>query len=181
LILIKFVANATLSAGMSEGYHGLNSNLRAARGLGMSDEKPRDPLEDPEYLRDESHRLNKIVRVLSDPEVKKELASHSLYLAQRAEALSRIAEDPAIIRMNIERYRSILESGADHGEEHTIQVLLNQAEQSLEAHGSLRELAAWYRSFAERAGNPTIWEARLLMAEDLEAEADRIQRRNAAD
>jgi hypothetical protein len=25
----------------------------------------------------------------------------------------------------------------------------------------LRELAAWYREFAERAGNPSIWEARL--------------------
>jgi hypothetical protein len=25
----------------------------------------------------------------------------------------------------------------------------------------LRELAAWYREFAERAGNPAIWEARL--------------------
>jgi len=24
----------------------------------------------------------------------------------------------------------------------------------------LRELAAWYREFAERAGNPAIWEAR---------------------
>jgi len=26
-------------------------------------------------------------------------------------------------------------------------------------HRRLRELAAWYREFAERAGNPTIWEA----------------------
>jgi hypothetical protein len=25
----------------------------------------------------------------------------------------------------------------------------------------LRKLAAWYCEFAERAGNPTIWEARL--------------------
>ena len=40
---------------------------------------------------------------------------------------------------------------------------------------ALRELAAWYRGFAERAGNPTIWEARLRTAEDLEAEADRIE------
>ena len=40
----------------------------------------------------------------------------------------------------------------------------------------LRELAAWYREFAERAGNPTIWEARLRMAEELDAEADHIDR-----
>jgi hypothetical protein len=42
----------------------------------------------------------------------------------------------------------------------------------------LRELAAWYRSFAERAENPTIWEARLRTAEALEADVERIERRN---
>jgi hypothetical protein len=35
----------------------------------------------------------------------------------------------------------------------------------------LRELAAWYRKFAECAGNPVIWESRVLLAEDLEREA----------
>jgi hypothetical protein len=44
----------------------------------------------------------------------------------------------------------------------------------------LRELAAWYREFAERTGNPSIWEARLRMAEDLEQEAARLERRQAA-
>ena len=39
----------------------------------------------------------------------------------------------------------------------------------------LRALASWYRQFAERTGNPLIWEARLLMAEDLDQEADRIE------
>jgi hypothetical protein len=39
----------------------------------------------------------------------------------------------------------------------------------------LRELAAWYREFAERAGNPAIWEARLRTAKDLEAEAKRLE------
>jgi hypothetical protein len=34
----------------------------------------------------------------------------------------------------------------------------------------LWELAAWYREFAERAGNPWVWEARLKLAEDLERE-----------
>jgi hypothetical protein len=38
----------------------------------------------------------------------------------------------------------------------------------------LRELAIWYRQFAERAGSSVIWEARLRMAEDLEIEADRL-------
>jgi len=39
----------------------------------------------------------------------------------------------------------------------------------------LRELALWYRVFAERAGNPAIWEARFRMAEELEREADQLQ------
>jgi hypothetical protein len=39
----------------------------------------------------------------------------------------------------------------------------------------LRELASWYREFAERAGED-IRQARLLMAEDLEREADLLSR-----
>ena len=39
----------------------------------------------------------------------------------------------------------------------------------------LRELARWYRDFAERAGSPNIWERRVHTAEDLEAEACRIE------
>jgi hypothetical protein len=40
----------------------------------------------------------------------------------------------------------------------------------------LRELAAWYREFAEKTGNPAIWEARLRMAEDLEREAADLEK-----
>jgi hypothetical protein len=40
-----------------------------------------------------------------------------------------------------------------------------------EGSSKLRELASWYREFAERAGNPAIWEARIRTAEDLEREA----------
>jgi hypothetical protein len=40
---------------------------------------------------------------------------------------------------------------------------------------ALRKLAAWYRQFAERAGNPAIWEMRLGTAEWLEAEAARVE------
>jgi hypothetical protein len=38
----------------------------------------------------------------------------------------------------------------------------------------LRKLAAWYRTFADRAGDPVIWEARLKTAEELEREADQL-------
>lgn len=44
----------------------------------------------------------------------------------------------------------------------------------------LQELAAWYREFAESAGNPAIWESRLRMAEDLEQEADHMLRDESA-
>ena len=40
----------------------------------------------------------------------------------------------------------------------------------------LRELACWYRGLAERTANPTIWDARLRTAEDLETEAARLER-----
>jgi hypothetical protein len=39
----------------------------------------------------------------------------------------------------------------------------------------LRELAAWYLTFATRAANPVIWESRLLTAEDLDVEARRLE------
>ena len=39
----------------------------------------------------------------------------------------------------------------------------------------LREVAAWYREFAEKTGNPAIWEARLRTAEELEKEAARLE------
>jgi hypothetical protein len=40
----------------------------------------------------------------------------------------------------------------------------------------LRELAAWYRELAERTANSAIWDSRLRMAEDLELEAQRVER-----
>jgi hypothetical protein len=56
-------------------------------------------------------------------------------------------------------------------------LLLLRETGALAAPGRLRELAGWYREFAERTGNPTIWEARLRTAEDLDAEADRLEQR----
>jgi hypothetical protein len=44
----------------------------------------------------------------------------------------------------------------------------------------LHELASWYREFAERAGNPAIWESRVRTADDLDAEAERIECRRVA-
>ena len=41
----------------------------------------------------------------------------------------------------------------------------------------LRDLAAWYREFAERAGDPWIWDARLRTADKLEKEAALLEKR----
>ncbi len=143
----------------------------------MSAEKPSDPLDDPGYLRETSRRLRKIMQTLEDPKTRKELAAYSLQLAQRAETIARsTVEDPAIVQMNIEFYRSMLKGQMAESDKQTIEELLRQAEQTLNGGSTLRELAAWYRAFAERAGNPAIWEARLRTADDLDAEADRIER-----
>jgi hypothetical protein len=42
----------------------------------------------------------------------------------------------------------------------------------------LRDLAAWYREFAERTENPTIWDSRLRTADDLEREAEALESRS---
>jgi hypothetical protein len=51
---------------------------------------------------------------------------------------------------------------------------------AMEAPEKLRELAAWYREFAEKTENATIWEARLRTAETLEEEAVRLEQRQVA-
>ena len=42
----------------------------------------------------------------------------------------------------------------------------------------LRDLATWYREFAERTENPAIWDSRLRTAEDLEREAEALENRH---
>ena len=43
----------------------------------------------------------------------------------------------------------------------------------------LRELAMWYRAFAEKASSSAIWDARLRTAEDLDDEVSRIEQASA--
>jgi hypothetical protein len=64
-----------------------------------------------EELRAEAHRLMEATDNISDPQMKRELASRALELSQRAEALEREMGDPEILRLNIDRYRSLLNSG----------------------------------------------------------------------
>jgi hypothetical protein len=48
-------------------------------------------------------------------------------------------------------------------------------EQPFAKQRKLRELAAWYREFADQTDNPVIWEARLRMAAKLEEAAGELE------
>ena len=64
-----------------------------------------------EELRTEARRLMETVKNISDPELKKELAGRSLYLANRAEAIANSIKDPELIVINVSRYRLMLSAG----------------------------------------------------------------------
>jgi hypothetical protein len=46
----------------------------------------------------------------------------------------------------------------------------------MEDPNKLRALARWYREFSEKTQNPAIWDLRVRHAENLDAEAERIER-----
>lgn len=56
------------------------------------------------------------------------------------------------------------------------QILNRKREAVVDDPAHLKKLAVWYRDFADRAGNPMIWEARLRTAQDLDQEAERVER-----
>ena len=88
-----------------------------------------------EELRTEVRRLMKTVKNLSDPELKKELAARSLYLASRAEAIANSIEDPELIVINIVRYRSMLSAGISSESHYKIlEEMLADAEAMLVEH-----------------------------------------------
>ena len=60
-------------------------------------------------------------------------------------------------------------------------ILASMRQNGVEKPCELRRLAAWYRGFAERAGNPATWEARLMTAAELEREANRLEQISARD
>jgi hypothetical protein len=135
-----------------------------------------NPLDNPAYLRRESRRLQRVIKILTDREIKKALAAHAFYLAQQAEAIDRMAHS-SDFGMTVEGSAAPV-ANTNNGERGAVNHLRAEAEQTLDGARTLRRLAEWYRSYAERAGNPAIWEARLQMAADLEVEAEGIERRH---
>jgi hypothetical protein len=112
--------------------------------------------------------------------MKRGLAEHSLNLAQGADVIGQRAEDdPVVLWDDSVRSRPVLGCELPYREKQTVERLLEQAQDAHNGHHLLRQLACWYREFAERAGDPVIWEARLRMADSLDIEAERIEGRNA--
>lgn len=86
-----------------------------------------------EELRAEARRLRDAVQNVSDPEMKRELATRALELAERAEAIAKSQKDPEIIRANVERYRQMLAAGIDDVlQKRIVEEMLSDAEQMLE-------------------------------------------------
>ena len=84
-----------------------------------------------EELRADALRLRESLAGITDPALKEELASQSLELSQRAEALARLVADPDGIRAEIERYRRKLTSCIDDARRQTIERMVQDAEELL--------------------------------------------------
>jgi hypothetical protein len=86
-----------------------------------------------EELRTEVRRLHETINNLTDPALKRELAARALELAEQAEAIAKMGEDPEIVCANIERYRRMLSAGIDDDTQRAIiEELLHNVERVLE-------------------------------------------------
>jgi hypothetical protein len=85
-----------------------------------------------EELRAEACRLRETINTINDPALKQELAARAFELAERAEAMARLPENPEIIGANIERYRKMLAAGMDDPtQKRVVEEMLCDAEQML--------------------------------------------------
>ena len=85
-----------------------------------------------EELRAEARRHRETVTNVTDPALKQELAACALELSIEADAIERSSEAPEIIRMNIDRYRSMMAAGiSDEQQKRIVEELLREAELAL--------------------------------------------------
>jgi hypothetical protein len=87
-----------------------------------------------------------------------------------------LATRPAVGRRR-DRYRRLIQINLTMSRQPMVVPRPSTRAEKVQSPEKLRELAAWYREFAERTQNPTIWDARLRTAEDLESEAQRLEER----
>ena len=85
-----------------------------------------------EELRAEAHRLRMAAANVSDPAIKQELAARAVDLSLQAEEIARSRETPEVLRMNIERYKSMLAAGiADEQQKRVVEGMLHDAQEML--------------------------------------------------
>jgi len=104
--------------------------LRMAEDLeAHADQQGHRAMKSAEELRAEARGLRESVNNLSDPQLKRELAARAFELAERAEAIENSMEDPEILRLNIARYRSMLNVGInDASQQKIVEEMLADAE-----------------------------------------------------
>ena len=91
------------------------------------------PVKSVDELRAEVRQLHEALGKISDRGLKQELAARAYQLAQQAEEIERLPEDPEMIRANIYRYRRMLEvATTDQLHKQILQELLQYAEERLQ-------------------------------------------------
>ena len=80
----------------------------------------------------EVRRLREAISDISDPGLKHELAERALQLAQQAQEIAQLPEDPEMLRANINRYRRILADTAGQLHKKILRELLQLAEERLQ-------------------------------------------------
>ena len=82
----------------------------------------------PKELRAEVRRLHFEIRATTEPTRKRELASHALELAMRAEVIANLLDDCGAIQAAIARYERMLVATKDRGGQRVIRELLQDIE-----------------------------------------------------
>lgn len=80
-------------------------------------------------LRAEARRLTLMLKTVADPQDRDQFAARALEFSLRAEAIACSQEDPMVVRMNVKRYRLMLEGGInDEAQRHVVEEMLADAE-----------------------------------------------------
>jgi rubrerythrin len=82
----------------------------------------------PKELRAEVRRLHFEIMATTEPTRKRELASHALELAMRAEVIANLSDDPAANQATIARYQSMLAATQDRDGQRVLRELLQDIE-----------------------------------------------------
>ena len=86
----------------------------------------------PDHLRAEVQRLLDEARRSRDPTVRQDLAGRALELAQEAEAIESMPNDPEGLRLRIAQYEHMLDRAGSEPKQRVVAQLLRDAEDKLQ-------------------------------------------------